>query len=73
MNKLFSILTAVMLTGAITGCGDGSVEVRTRNTTPNNPVVIEKPSETTTKKEVKTETKSDGTEVKTKETTKTTY
>ena len=67
MRKLISLFSFVVLCFGVAGCGDGTLEVKTKNAAPATPiVVVDKPAETTTK-ETKVETHKDGDTVKTKE------
>jgi hypothetical protein len=72
MNKLPVSLVFLALCFGVAGCGDGTLEIKTK-TAPASPIiVIEKPSESTTK-QTKTETRApDGSTTRTTETKTTT-
>ena len=68
MNKPILLLGASTLFFALVGCGDGTLEVKTKSTAPSSPViVVEKPSETSSKEVIKTEPRSPGATTKTTE------
>lgn len=57
MKTLQIACTAFALCFAAAGCGDGTLEVKTKSNNPSPVIVVDKPAETTSKEVIKTETR----------------
>ena len=75
MNKPILLLGASTLCFALLGCGDGTLEIKSKTApaAPSSPViVVEKPNETPSREVIKTETRTPLGETRTTETKTTT-